>query len=230
MAEENKNIDPIETPEALEDSLSKTEVMLEENKDLISKVVIGIAILIGGYFMYNNWVVEPAETAAFNEVWPAQKLFEQDSVAKAIEEFEYLTEEHGGTKAGNLSNLYLGLSQLKNENFEDALTSFENFEPAGKIFPGLKIGLIGDCHSELGNVDDAVANYKKAASVLDSKSVSPFYLKKAGILLEQNGDAAGAVEIYQSAMNTYLNDAAPSIKSVKDEIEKLLARAQASLK
>ena len=99
-----------------------------------------------------------------------------------------------------------------------------------EIFPGLKIGLIGDCHSELGNVDDAVANYKKAAIILDSKSVSPFYLKKAGVLLEQSGDAEGAIEIYQFAMKTYLKDAAPSIKSVKDEIEKLLARAQASLK
>lgn len=230
MAKEDKDLDPIETPETLEDSLSKTEVILEENKDLISKVVIGIAILILGFFMYNNWVVEPAEAAAFDEIWPAQKLFEQDSVAKAIEEFEYLADEHSGTTAGNLSNLYLGISLLKDEKFEDALTAFESFEAAGKLFPGLKVGLIGDCHSELGNVDEAVANYKKAAKLLDSKSVSPFYLKKAGILLEQNEDSAGAVEIYESAMKNYLKDAAPSIKSVKDEMEKLLARAQASLK
>lgn len=230
MAEENKDFNEIETPETLEDSLSKTEVILEENKDLISKVVIGIAILIGGYFMYNNWVVEPAEAAAYDELWPAQKLFEQDSIAKSIEEFEYLAEEHNGTKAGNLSNLYLGISYLKDEKFEDALTALESFEAAGKLFPGLKIGLIGDCHSELDNVEDAVANYKKAATVLDSKSVSPFYLKKAGILLEQNGDAAAAVEVYETALNKYLKDAAPSIKSVKDEMEKLLARAQASLK
>ena len=39
MAKEEQNINQ-ETPELLEDSLSKTEVLLDDNKDLISKVVI----------------------------------------------------------------------------------------------------------------------------------------------------------------------------------------------
>ena len=89
MAKEEQDINQ-ETPELLEDSLSKTEVLLDENKDLISKVVIAIAIIIGGYFFYNNWIVEPAEQAAFEEIWPAQKLFEQDSVQKAISEFDII--------------------------------------------------------------------------------------------------------------------------------------------
>ena len=69
MAKENQDSDQ-KSPEVLEDSLNKTEVLLEENKDLISKVLIAVAILIGGYFMYNNWVAEPAEEAAFDEIWP----------------------------------------------------------------------------------------------------------------------------------------------------------------
>ena len=36
--------------------------------------------------------------------------------------------ERSGTKAGNLANLYLGLSLLKDEQFEDALNSFETFD------------------------------------------------------------------------------------------------------
>ena len=225
---EDKDLNEGQAPEGLDDSLSKTEVLLEENKDLISKVLVGVAILVSLYFVYNNFVSEPAEKAAFDDVWPAQKYFEQDSIQKAIEEFEYISSEHSGTKAGNMANLYLGISLLKDGDFEGALSALESFNATGKLFPGLKVGLIGDCHSEMEQVDEAVANYKKAATLLDSKSVSPYFLKKAGILLEQNGDVAGAIEVYELALDTYLKDSAPTVQSVKNEMVKLLARAKAS--
>lgn len=228
MAEKQKDKNQESNPEVLQESLSKTEVLLEENKDLISKILIGVAIVIGGYFVYNNWVAEPAEKAAFESVWSAQKYFEQDSIQKAIEEFEYVVAEHSGTKAGNLSNLYLGLSLLKDGQFDDALVSLEAFDAKGELFPGLRFGLIADCHSELENIEDAVINYKKAAKLLDAKSVSPYYLKKAGILLEQNDDIDGAVDVYQLAINSYLKDAPPALNSIKNEMKKLLARANAS--
>lgn len=228
MAEQDNNLNDQQTPEILEDSLSKTEVLLEENKDVISKVLIGIAIIIAGYFGYNNMFAEPAEQAALEEIWPAQKMFEQQLFDSASTEFEYILENHGGTKAGNLAGLYLGISQLQSGNFVEALTALEAFDAEGKLSPGLKVGLIGDCHSELGDVDKAVASYKKAASLLDSKGVSPYYLKKAGIILEQNGKSADAVEVYELALNTYLSTSAPSVQSVKTEMEMLLARAKAS--
>ena len=228
MAEQDNNLNDQQTPETLEDSLSKTEVLLEENKDVISKVLIGIAIVIAGYFGYNNMFAEPAEQAALEEIWPAQKMFEQQLFDSASTEFEYILENHGGTKAGNLAGLYLGISQLQSGNFVEALTALEAFDAEGKLSPGLKVGLIGDCHSELGDVDKAVASYKKAASLLDSKGVSPYYLKKAGIILEQNGKSTDAVEVYELALNTYLSTSAPSVQSVKTEMEMLLARAKAS--
>ena len=228
MTEKEKDLNQGKKTEVLEESISKTEVLLEENKKLISNVLIGIIVVIALVVGYNNWFSEPAEKAGFDSIWPAQKYFEQDSIQKAIEEFEFVASEHGGTKAGNLANLYLGLSFLKDGQFEDALVSFENFDASGELFPGLKLGLIGDCHSELDNVGEAVAKYKKAAKLLDAKTVSPYYLKKAGILLEQNDDVDGAIEIYELALNTYLKDAQPSLQNIKNEMKKLLARANAS--
>jgi predicted negative regulator of RcsB-dependent stress response len=229
MAKENQDSDQ-RSPEVLEESLNKTEVLLEENKDLISKILLVIVIVIGGYFVYNNWFVEPAEQAAFDEIWPAQKLFEQDSVQKAITEFEYLSEEHGGTKAGNLSNLYLGIALLQDGKYEEALEALETFDASGKLTPGLKVGLIGDCYSEMNNFNEAVDNYKKAASLLNSKSGSTYFLKKAGLLLEQNSDLQGAVAVYELAMSKYLNEAGPSIESVKNEMQVLLSRVQTATK
>ncbi|MBO72470.1 MAG: hypothetical protein CMD35_02525 [Flavobacteriales bacterium] len=228
MAENNKDSNSEKKQESLEDSIGKTEVLLEENKDLISKVLIGIVVLIGGYFLYNNWVAEPAEKEGYDAIWPAQQSFEQDSLEKAIELFSEVAEDHSGTKAGNLANLYSGLALLKKSQFDDALVSFENFDASGKLFPGLKLGLIGDCHSEMGNIEEAVANYKKSAKLLDSKSVSPYYLKKAGILLEQNDEVEAAIEVYELALSTYLKDAQPALQNIKNEMKKLLARANAS--
>jgi predicted negative regulator of RcsB-dependent stress response len=228
MVKKDKDLNPAEKPEVLQDSISKTELLLEDNKKLISNVLIGIGVLIALIFGYKNWFSEPAEKAGFESIWMAQKYFEQDSILKAIPEFEYVAEEHEGTKAGNLANLYLGLTLIKDSQFDEALASFENFDASGELFPGLKLGLIGDCHSELGNITEAVTNYKQAAKLLDAKSVSPYYLKKAGILLEQNDDLDGAVKIYELAVNSYLKDAPPSLQNVKNEMKKLLARANAS--
>ena len=36
-----------------------------------------------------------------------------------------------------------------------------------------------------------------------SKVYSPYYLKKAGLLLEQNGESSDAVELYQTILDKY---------------------------
>lgn len=238
MAENQNEIEEKDIPEVLEDSLSKTEVLLEENKKLISNVVMGIAAVIAGYFAINNFILEPAEQEATNAIFPLQQSFENpnfpaDSVAfgygELAVEFEDLIDNHGGTESGNTANLYLGISLMKSGDFESAQAALESFSPAGKLMPGLKVGLIGDCLSEIGEADEAVSNYKKAASLLDSKKGSCYYLKKAGILLEQNNQASEAVEVYQSAIDTYLKNADRNYASVKIEMEQYLARAQAAL-
>ena len=84
MAEKEKDLNPGKNPETLEESLSKTEVLLEENKKLITNILVGVIIVIALVFGYNNWFSEPAEKAGFESIWPAQKYFEQDSIQKGI--------------------------------------------------------------------------------------------------------------------------------------------------
>lgn len=227
---ENQNDVEKDIPEVLEESLSKTEVVLEENKKLITNVLVGIAVVFAGYFVINNFIFEPAEQSAQDEIWSAQQGFEQPGVKydSIAELFSDISSEYSSTDAGNLSSLYAGISLMKSGSFEDAQASLENFSPAGKLMPGLKLGLIGDCQSELGDADAAVSSYKKAAKLLDSKTGSVYFLKKAGILLEQNGQIEEAIEVYENALTTYLKDADKTFSTMKKEIEKYLARAQAA--
>ena len=66
------------------------------------------------------------------------------------------------------------------------------------------------------------------AELLNSKSGSVYFLKKAGILLEQNEEFIKAIEIYETALDKYLKGADRSYDREKTEMEKYLARAKAS--
>ncbi len=232
MAENENDIEK-DIPEVLEDSLNKTEILLEENKKVIGNVVMGIVALVVVFFGYDNFISAPAEEKGAELIWQAQQDFEseagkRDSSSTIAEDFQAVIEDYGSSSSGNIAQLYLGISLMKTGEFDEAQEALESFSPAGLLMPGLKLGLIGDCQSENGEVDEAVGNYSKAAELLDSKSGSVYFLKKAGVLLEQNGKASEAVEVYETALNKYLKGADRTYAREKIEMEKYLARAQAS--
>ena len=67
----------------------------------------------------------------------------------------------------------------------------------------MKYGALGDAYSELNDFDKAMSNYKKAANHGDNKVLSPYYLKKIGMLHEKNGDLAAAKKAYESIKEKY---------------------------
>lgn len=223
---EKEDIQHEELQEEQYDALSKTEVLLEEKKDLITKVLAGVVIIVLGITALNSWVWGPAEIEASNEIWPAQYDFETDSFALAVEGMEAVAGEYGSTDAGNIANLYLGIAQLNQKNFEEAREALEDFNASGKVFPAMKVGLIGDTYSEEGEWEQAVSYYEKAAKISSINTVSAFFLKKAGILLEQNGQASEAVEVYENILNKYLLKGAAKFQQERKEIEKLYERAK----
>jgi tetratricopeptide (TPR) repeat protein len=229
MAENENDIEK-DIPEVLEESLNKTEILLEENKKLISNIIMGVVALVVVFFGYKNFVSDPAELEGLNAIWEVQQGFETDGIKNdsIAEEFQGVIDEYGSSSSGNIAQLYLGISLMKSGSFDEAKEALEEFSPSGLVMPGLKLGLIGDCQSENEEVEEAVGNYKKAAELLNSKSGSVFFLKKAGVLLEQNGQASEAVEIYETALSKYLKGADRTYAKEKTEMEKYLARAQAS--
>ena len=232
MAENENDIEK-DIPEVLDDSLNKTEIILEENKKLIGNVIMGVVALLVVFFGYDNLVAAPAEKEGLEEIWEAQQDFEsetgkRDSSSTIAEDFETVIENYSSTSSGNIAQLYLGISLMKTGDFSEAQEALEDFSPAGLLMPGLKLGLIGDCQSENDDYQSAVTNYSKAAELLNSKSGSVYFLKKAGILLEQNEQFSEAIEVYETALYKYLKGADRTYAQEKIEMEKYLARAQAS--
>ncbi len=201
----------------------------ERNQKMVVGVLIGLIVIVGGWFGYNNLIREPKEQKAMSQMWKAQMQFEQDSFVVALENpgagylgFLQIAKDFKSTKAGNLANFYAGISYLNLGQFDDALKYINNFKPTGSIGPNMKYGALGDVYSELNQMDKAIEYYHKASSASDNELLTPYYLKKEALLLESQNQVAKALEIYHKIKSKYPNS------NEALSIEKYIARAESA--
>jgi len=214
----------------LSEAKLKATSFFEENQKIILGVLVGLVVVVGGWFAYSNLVKEPKEQKAMSQLWKAQMQFEQDSFVMALENpgggylgFLQIAKDYSGTKAGNLAKFYAGVSYLNLGNFDEALKFINDFHPAGALGPNMKHGVLGDVYSELNQMDKAIENYHKAAAT-ENDLLTPYYLKKEALLLESQNQVAKALEIYKKIKSKYPNS------NEALSIEKYIARAEATTK
>lgn len=206
---------------------SKTETFIEENKNMLSIVVAAIAIVVGGYFAYTSFYLKPLQEEAQQEMFMAEKYFEQDSLNLAMygddmyPGFIEIADNYSGTKAGNLANYYLGICYLRTGQFEAAIDALDDFDAKDLIIGATKLGAMGDAYLELGDLNKAVSHYKKAANYYQDDFTSPMYLMKAAKTYELLNDYASAVDTYQKIKEDYRKS------SQATEADKYIARAEA---
>ena len=117
--------------EQLEGALTSSEQFIEKNQKMIVNVVIGLIIIVGIYFGYNKFIVEPKVTEAANQIFGAQNYFEKDSFQLALNGdgnvlgFIEIIEKYSSTPSGNLACLYAGLSYLHIKEYENAIKYLE---------------------------------------------------------------------------------------------------------
>jgi len=186
----------------VEEALSKTELFFEKNKNIITYIVIGIVVLIGGGMLYHTYVLEPKEREAHSQIYGAENYFAMDSFNLAINGdgnyrgFLDIVDDYGRTKTGNLAKYYLGICYLKTNNYEDAITYLKKFKSKDKIVSSMALGAIGDAYLELDDKEQAYAYYIKAANKNDNDFVTPLFLMKAGWTAELMGKYDKAIESY----------------------------------
>jgi tetratricopeptide (TPR) repeat protein len=206
---------------------SKTEHFVENNKKNLSIIVGGIIVVVALYLGYTKMYIAPMEIEAQSSMFMAEKYFEQDSLQKAINGdglnygFIDIIDEYSGTKSANLAHYYLGISYLRTGDFEGAIDELKSFSSDDIMVSSIALGAIGDAYLELGEVDDAISYYKKAAKNQENDLTSPMYLFKTGIAYEEKGDYQAAFENYTKIKNDYAES------SEGRTIEKYLARAEA---
>lgn len=185
---------------------------LDQYQTFVLGGLLAVVLIFGGYLAYTNFYQKPRQAAATEQMFQAQVQFERDSFALALTNpgggysgFLDIIDNYKGTKAANLANYYAGISYLQLGQYAAALDYLNDFKPAGEISPIMKWGAFGDCFSELQDLDKAMKYYKKAVSAGDNKILTPYYLKKVGLLHEHNGNDAEAQKAYQTIKEKYPN-------------------------
>ncbi len=212
----------------LAEARTQARSFYEENQKIIIGVVAAVILLVGGWFVYTNMIRQPKEEKAMAQMWMAQVQFEQDSFLMALENpgggysgFLQIIKDFGGTKAGNLSNYYAGVSYLNLGNYDAALSFLTDFKADGLIGPVMKYGAMGDAYSELNQMDKALEYYRKAADASENELLTPYYLKKLALLHETQNEVDKALEIYKRIKSGYPNS------NEALSIDKYIARAEA---
>lgn len=202
MAKQKKNQEEDEVLIDVGQSLSKVELFFEENRKSLTIIGTALFVLVGAYFAYLNFYQLPREAEAQESVFEAQRYFEQDSLKLALNGdgssygFIDIADEYSGTKAGNLSNYYAGICYLNLGEFTNAIEYLDKFSSDDAVLGIIAQGAIGDAFMENGQPKEALEYYNKAVSGEKNSFVVPFYLKKAGMTAESQGDLDKALKYF----------------------------------
>jgi tetratricopeptide (TPR) repeat protein len=210
----------------VDQTIDKAEVFFQENKNFIYSVLGTIVGVIALWYGYTNFYQAPRETRAQDALYVAQNHLQNDSLELALngngsdEGFLDIMENYSGTKAANLSRYYAGVSYLNLSQYENAIKYLDKFKAPDQVLGIIKLGAIGDAFLELGQPDEALDYYEKAANKTTNNSLTPYYLKKAA-------DTAMITNKFERAIKHYKQIKADYKTSREGvEIEKYIAWAE----
>ena len=200
---------------------------MDQNQMYIFGALVVLVLAVGGIFAYNTFYKAPKQQEAVEQMFRAQQQFERDSFALALTNpgggymgFLDIIDNYGATDAANAAHYYAGISYLNLGKYEAAVDYLDQFSAVGQISPVMKYGAMGDAYSELDDFDKAMNLYQKAVSKSENDALTPYYLKKIGLMHERNGELADAKATYERIKQEYPNSA------ISRDIEKYIARVE----
>lgn len=212
--------------EVVEETLTKTERFIEDNQQMITFVVVALVLVVAGYVAYYRYIALPNERDAQSQMFVAERYFERDSFNLALNgDGNYLgmlsiIDEYSGTESANLAHYYAGISYLNMGEYQKAIDYLSDFDSDDMMVGPIALGAMGDAYAELGNNTEAIKYYLRATNKAENNFVSPFYLKKAGLLYEKENQFAEALEVYERIQKEY------NTSNEARMIEKFITRAK----
>lgn len=198
---------------AVEEALGKSEQFIEKNQNLLMYIIIGIIVVVLGYFGYQKFVVAPKEASAQEQIYMAQKYFDSDSLNRALYGdgnalgFIDIADDYGSTTTGNLAKYYAGICFLKLGNFDEAISYLKDYDPVDQIIGPMAIGALGDAYMEKDDMKEAAHYYMKAANENVNDFTTPMFLYKAGMTYELLGQYDDALKAYDRIYREFYRSA-----------------------
>ncbi|MFI1745585.1 tetratricopeptide repeat protein [Thalassobellus sediminis] len=203
----------------LDETASKTEDFVAKNQKYIFIIVGLVAAVVLGSLAYKEYVAKPKQVNAMNDMFQAQKYFDE-AVTGAKKDSLYnlalnggegkfgmldIIEEYSGTPSANLANYYAGTAYLRLKDYKNAVEYLSNFKSDDEILAPLAKGNIGDAFVQLNQKDDALGYYEEAANMRNNGYTTPMYLYKAGAIALDLGKADKALSYFEKIKEEFPN-------------------------
>ena len=203
----------------LDTGASKTEAWVEKNQKYILGIVGAIAICVLGYIGYEQFIQEPKEAEAANEIFQAQQYYEEAMNAPSPDSlynlalnggegkygFLDIIDNYGGTSAGNRAKYYAGMAYLNLKDYQNAIDYLDRYKGKDEMTGPLAKGAIGDAFVQLNQNEEALKYYEEAAAMSDNGVTAPRFLLKAGIIALNLGKADVALTHFKAIEDNYPN-------------------------
>lgn len=222
----------------LDEGASKTEEWVVKNQKYIFIVVALVAAIVLGSLGYKNFIQEPKESEAMNDMFQAQKYF--DEAVNAVDKDSLFTlslngaegklgfvdviNNHSGTNAANLASYYAGMAYLNLKDYENAIKYLSDFSSDDEVLGPLAQGGIGDAFAQLEQLDDALGYYEKASKMKANEFTTPMYLYKAGTVALKLGKNDKALQYFTRIKDEFSKSAEAA------NIDVFIGKAQAATK
>lgn len=196
----------------VEDALTSSEAFIIKNKNYLIGGIIALILIIGSVIAYHKAYSAPREKNAQIALFKGQEYLEKGEYQIALDGdsigykgFEYVINEFGGTKAANLAYAYKGICHQNLGNFEEAIKALDKFKAKDQMVAPSILGAIGNCYAELGDLDKATSYLMNAAKNADNHTLSPIFLKQAGIIFIKEAKYDKAIHAFTQIKEKYFN-------------------------
>ena len=197
------------TVQLKDDNFAQVSKFTRENQKSLLFIAAAIVAMILVYVLYQKLYLAPREIKAADQMHVAQDFWAKKDWDKAIKGdagypgFEKIIADYSNTKSANLAYFYLGTAYLNKGDFRKAIDNLSNYRGEDSMVAAEALGGIGDAYVELKDLDKASTYFKKAADKAGNKFLSPFYLKKLGLVYEAQKNNKDAADTYKKIKSDY---------------------------
>lgn len=210
----------------VQEALSKSEAFIETyRKELLYGIGV-VVILVLAVLAFRTYYLVPRETEAQEKMIFCVDYFERDSFRLALrgddmnDGFETIVSDYKFTNASELAAAYAGVCAYQLGEYEEAIDYLKKFDARSVNMTPATICLMGDAFVELGDYQNAVKKFMRAAET-KNELVAPRSLKKAGLAYEALGEYGKAADAYTTIKDNYFTSMEAG------DIDKYIERAQA---
>lgn len=235
----NENLETRTSIDELNDTLTRAEMKVQDNKKFIMWLCIAVAAIVVIVLIYIYAILRPGKErsntnyglAALKEtVYNIEQQQGLDSassaqrLAEVAKAYETVAESEGHD-GGNNATLMAAVYEYKLGNYEKALEYLDDYDKQDNIIAATSRSLAGDCYVNLDKFDEAISAYRDACSLSDNNPVLiPMFKVKEATVQRHLKNYAAEAELYQEIIDNYPE----STMNLGIDVETYLARAKAN--